>query len=198
MAKYETVNVSPKCKIIIDSLANKFEMSKVDFVENMVIYFDKTGLNPLDVKVLTVSSELNQLRDTVISFIRKQEKDYISPTIGKMDILMARFMEYIENEAPIRGKYESTTKNKKFLLNKEDDQEISIEKNTIQKDTNLDDTSIIKEDYKKLELKYSYTKTYLENILKNTSLKSTGLSKKPVIELPNAEVEQYKEFLRSL
>ena len=49
MAKYETLNVNPKSKISIDRLANKFEMSKVDLVEKMVFYFEKTGLNPQDV-----------------------------------------------------------------------------------------------------------------------------------------------------
>ena len=48
MQKYVTISITPKSKIIIDRLADKFEMSQKDFAEAMAKYFDITGVNPKD------------------------------------------------------------------------------------------------------------------------------------------------------
>jgi len=48
--------------------------------------------------------------------MRKQEKDFILPTFGKMDTLIVRMKEYIDNEAPRRGDIGAQTKSKSLLL----------------------------------------------------------------------------------
>lgn len=199
MAKYETLNVNPKSKISIDRLANKFEMSKVDLVEKMVFYFEKTGLNPHDVKVLTVAEELNKFRDTIISFMRKQEKDFILPTFGKMDTLIVRMKEYIDNEAPKRVDLGTQTKKQSLLLN-ENSEEKKDFKTTI--DTITIEDSIqnnkLKNEKEKLELILGTTLEYFNNVLSRTEEKSTGLRKMPVIEISMGEIREYKEFTKKL
>ncbi|MBK5247673.1 MAG: hypothetical protein JJE49_10455, partial [Peptostreptococcaceae bacterium] len=112
MADFATINVKRTTKIVIARIAKKYNMSIVDFVESIGNYFDVTGVNPADQVVLSPAEELKKFRDTIISFMRKQEKDYILPVFGQMEILIARFMEYIENEAPrkdgIQGQLFST------------------------------------------------------------------------------------------
>jgi hypothetical protein len=200
MAKYETLNVNPKSKISIDRLANKFEMSKVDLVEKMVFYFEKTGLNPQDVKVLTVAEELNKFRDTIISFMRKQEKDFILPTFGKMDTLIVRMKEYIDNEAPRRGDIGTQTKSKSLLLNEYSEEKkdfINTQGSETTEDT-INEKNDLKNKIQKLELIQSTTLKYFDNVLSKTEEKSTGLRKMPVIELPMADIREYKEYTKKL
>src|SRR5664279_525942 len=116
MQKYVTISITPKSKIIIDRLADKYEMSQKDFAEAMAKYFDTTGVNPKDMQVLSPAEELKKFRDTIISFMRKQENDFIKPTFGKMDTLIARFVTYIEEEAPKRGEETGLNKVKSLGL----------------------------------------------------------------------------------
>ena len=200
MAKYETLNVNPKSKISIDRLANKFDMSKVDLVEKMVYYFEKTGLNPQDVKVLTVAEELNKFRDTIISFMRKQEKDFILPTFGKMDTLIVRMKEYIDNEAPRRGDIGTQTKSKSLPLNEnsEEKKDFRTTKDTITIENSLQENNKLKNENEKLELILRTTLEYFNNVLTRTEEKSTGLRKMPVIELPMADIREYKVYTKKL
>jgi len=200
MAKYETLNVNPKSKISIDRLANKFEMSKVALVEKMVFYFEKTGLNPQDVKVLTVAEELNKFRDTIISFMRKQEKDFILPTFGKMDTLIVRMKEYIDDEAPRRGDIGTQTKRQSLLLNdnSEEKKDFKTTKDSITIEDSIQENNKLKNENEKLELILSTTLEYFNNVLSRTKEKSTGLRKMPVIELPMADIREYKEYTKKI
>src|SRR5450759_1898652 len=116
MAKYETLNSNGDTKITIVRLAKKFDMSLVDFLDAMAKYFEVTGVNPKDQVILSPAEELKKFRDTIISFMRKQENDFIKPTFGKMDTLIARFVKYIEEEAHKNGDTAGQNKVKSLAL----------------------------------------------------------------------------------
>ena len=201
MQKYVTISITPKSKIIIDRLADKYEMSQKDFAEAMAKYFDTTGVNPKDMQVLSPAEELKKFRDTIISFMRKQENDFIKPTFGKMDTLIARFVTYIDDEAPKRG--EASGQNKAKLLLTSTDGSIE-EKNGLSNNQGVrieaesEDYKTLLEKYKRLELKLNTTKGYFENVLSHTEEKSTGLNRKPVIELPIGDINEYRKYLKTL
>lgn len=201
MAKYVTISIASASKIIIDRLALKYEMSQKDFAEAMINFFDKTGLNPKDVEVLSVAEELNKFRNTIISFLRKQEKDFILPAFGQMNTVMVRFKDYLDNEAPTRVNLGSQTKTQPLSLKVTSEGEtIAAQPKVVEQPvaSNSEELEKLKEDYKKLELKFSTTKQYLERILDNTSLKSTGMDRKSVIELPVADINDYRSYLKRL
>ena len=201
MQKYVTISITPKSKIIIDRLADKYEMSQKDFAEAMAKYFDTTGVNPKDLQVLSPAEELKKFRDTIISFMRKQENDFIKPTFGKMDTLIARFVTYIDDEAPKRG--EALGQNKAKLLLTSTDGRIE-EKNGLSNNQGVrieaesEDYKTLLEKCKRLELKLNTTKGYFENVLSHTEEKSTGLNRKPVIELPIGDINEYRKYLKTL
>jgi len=201
MQKYVTISITPKSKIIIDRLADKYEMSQKDFAEAMAKYFDTNGVNPRDLQVLSPAEELKKFRDTIISFMRKQENDFIKPTFGKMDTLIARFVTYIDDEAPKRG--EASGQNKAKLLLTSTDGSIE-EKNGLSNNQGVrieaesEDYKTLLEKCKRLELKLNTTKGYFENVLSHTEEKSTGLNRKPVIELPIGDINEYRKYLKTL
>jgi len=201
MAKYETLNSNGDTKITIARLAKKFDMSLVDFLDAMAKYFEVTGVNPKDQVILSPAEELKKFRDTIISFMRKQENDFIKPTFGKMDTLIARFVTYIEEEAPKRGDVAGQNKVKSLTLsadiNKEGNSGSTVNE-TLKNDVQSVEIKLLQEKLNKAELKLKTTKEYLENILSNTEEKATGLTKKPVIELPIGDINEYKKYLKTL
>ena len=201
MAKYETLNSNGDTKITIARLAKKFDMSLVDFLDAMAKYFEVTGLNPKDQVVLSPAEELKKFRDTIVSFMRKQENDYIKPTFGKMDTLIARFTDYINEEAPKKAEIPGQNKVKSLALSgelstaeKKGSAGSEAEKNEVHSDLFKE----LQERLYKSELKLKTTKEYLENILSHTENKSTGLERKPVIDLPMGDINEYKKYLKTL
>jgi hypothetical protein len=201
MAKYETLNSNSETKIVIARLAKKYDMSLVDFLDAMAKYFEVTGLNPKDQVVLSPAEELKKFRDTIVSFMRKQENDFIKPTFGKMDTLIARFTDYINEEAPKKGETPGLNKIKSLALSGEkstEEKRVPPVSETAKNDLNSEEYKLLKEKYDVLELKYSTTRKYFEHILSHTENKSTGWDKKPVIELPMGDINDYKKYLKTL
>ena len=201
MAKYETLNSNSETKITIARLAKKFDMSLVDFLEAMAKYFEITGLNPKDQVVLSPAEELKKFRDTIVSFMRKQENDYIKPTFGKMDTLIARFTDYINEEAPKKAEISGQNKVKSLALSGElstAEKKGSAGSEAEKNDVHSDLFKELQERLYKSELKLKTTKEYLENILSHTENKYTGMERKPVIELPMGDINEYKKYLKTL
>ena len=201
MAKYETLNSNSETKITIARLAKKFDMSLVDFMEAMAKYFEVTGLNPKDQVVLSPAEELKKFRDTIVSFMRKQENDFIKPTFGKMDTLIARFTDYINEEAPKKADIPGQNKIKSLALSGEIstlEKKGSAVSEAVKNDVNSEEYKELQERLNKSELKLKTTKEYLENILSHTEYKITGIDRKPVIELPMGDINEYKAYLKRL
>ncbi|MDW5298912.1 MAG: BfmA/BtgA family mobilization protein [Sedimentibacter sp.] len=201
MAKYETLNSNSDTKITIARLAKKFDMSLVDFLDAMAKYFEVTGVNPKDQVILSPAEELKKFRETIVSFMRKQENDFIKPTFGKMDTLIARFIKYIEEEAPKNADVAVQNKMKSLALSGEiikEEKKGSAESEAVKIDVNTDQYKAIQEKCNKLELKLKTTKEYLENILSHTENKYTGMERKPVIDLPMGDINEYKKYLKTL
>ena len=201
MAKYDTLNSNGDTKIAIVRLAKKFDMSLVDFLDAMAKYFEVTGVNPKDQVILSPAEELKKFRDTIISFMRKQENDFIKPTFGKMDTLIARFLLYIEEEAPKKGDTVGQNKLKNIVASGKittgENKEIQENEN-VKGELKSEEYKILLEKYEMLELKYSTTKKYFEKVLSHVQEKSTGLNKKPVVELPMGDINEYKAYLKKL
>jgi hypothetical protein len=201
MAKYETLNSNGDTKITIARLAKKFDMSLVDFLDAMAKYFEVTGVNPKDQVILSPAEELKKFRDTIISFMRKQENDFIKPTFGKMDTLIARFIKYIEEEAPKNTDVAGQNKMKSLALSGEivkEEKKGSAPGDAAKNDVNSDLYKDLQEKLNKSELKLKTTKEYLENILSHTEYKITGIERKPVIDLPMGDINGYKKFIKLL
>ena len=169
----------------------------LDFMEAMAKYFDTTGVNPRDMQVLSPAEELKKFRDTIISFMRKQENDFIKPTFGKMDTLIARFVKYIDEEAPKNSDPGGQNKLKNIVSSSK---MLTDENKEIQENVNVkrEEYNLLLDKYETLELKFSTTKKYFEKVLSHVQEKSTGLNKKPVIELPMGDINEYKVYLKRL
>jgi hypothetical protein len=171
-------------------------MTQVAFLDSVMQFMKKTGVNPKDFEVLSPAEEIKKLRDTLVSFLRKQEKDFILPVFGQMEALMVRFMQYIEEEAPkIAGEKKISTFKKEDFLEKKNK---SAEDEKIKIETSNSDNSDLSNELERERLKIQSMKEYMNKMLDNIEIKSTGLTKKPVLELPMAELSSIKEFVKSI
>ena len=201
MTDYASIKIKSKTKSSADRLMKKFEMNGLEFYDSVMEYFEVTGVNPKDQVILSPAEELKKFRDTIISFMRKQEKDFIVPTFGHIETLIARFMLYIEEEAPKKGETTGQNKLKPFALSGEistAEKRGSAESEAVKNDVNSDLYKDLQERLNKSELKLKTTKEYLENILFHTEYRATGLERKPVIELPMGDINEYKKYLKTL
>jgi hypothetical protein len=201
MVEYALIKVRPETKKVTSRLAKKHSLNMLDFMEAMAEYFDTTGVNPKDQVILSPAEELKKLRDTLVSFMRKQENDFIKPTFGKMDTLIARFIKYIEEEAPKKDDAGGQNKLKNIVASSKilpgENKEIHENEN-VKSETKSEEYNLLLEKYETLELKFSITKKYFEKVLSHVQEKSTGLTKKPVIELPMGDIDEYKMYLKKL
>src|SRR5664280_449 len=201
MTDYASIKIKTKTKNSADRLMKKFEMNGLEFYDSVMEYFEVTGVNPKDQVILSPAEELKKFRDTIISFMRKQENDFIKPTFGKMDTLIARFVTYIEEEAPKRGEAVGQNKVKSLALSGEiykEKKRGSLVSETVKNDVTSDLYKDLQEKLTKAELKLKTTKEYLEKILSHTENKSTGLERKPVIDLPIGDINEYKKYVKTL
>ena len=201
MVEYALIKVRPETKKVTSRLAKKYSLNMLDFMEAMAKYFDTTGVNPKDQVILSPAEELKKFRDTIISFMRKQESDFIKPTFGKMDTLIARFIKYIEEEAPKNSDVAVQNTMKSLALSDgtvNEEEKGSAESEAVKSDINTDQYIALQEKLNKSELKLKTTKEYLENILSHTENRYTGMEKKPVINLPMGDINEYKKYLKTL
>jgi len=155
-------------------------------------YMKETGVNPKDFVVLSPAEEIKKLRDTVVSFLRKQEKDFILPVFGHMEALIVRFMKYIEEEAPKKP----GEKQESFLKSADQpDKKIEAKKDEKMETSNTGSADLLNE-LEREKLKTKSIKEHLSKVIDSIEVKSTGLTKKPVLELPMAEINSIREFLK--
>jgi hypothetical protein len=201
MDEYALIKVRPETKKVTSRLAKKHSLNMLDFMEAMAQYFDTTGVNPKDQVILSPAEELKKFRDTIVSFMRKQENDFIKPTFGKMDTLIARFTDYINEEAPKKADIPGQNKIKSLALSGEIstvEKKGSAVSEAVKNDVNSEEYKELQERLNKSELKLKTTREYFENILSHTEYRSTGLERKPVIELPMGDINEYKKYLKLL
>ena len=118
-----------------------------------------------------------------------------------MDTLIARFIKYIDEEAPKNGDTGGQNKLKNIVSSGKiatgENKEIQENEN-VKGELKSEEYKILLEKYEMLELKYSTTKKYFEKVLSHVQEKSTGLNKKPVVELPMGDINEYKAYLKKL
>ncbi len=107
--------------------------SKKEFIENMIAYFKDLGINPKS-RTKSTADELAKLRNTMISFIKEQEKKKLDPMIIKVSEIMEYMKDYFTNEALTKTDFEKLIKAGILTDQQTKNPE---EKNLIPKDTRI-------------------------------------------------------------
>ena len=60
-------------------ISNVFGAKYGDFTESMILYFKKTGINPLEAKNENPATMIKSLDKRIVSFLKVQERDILKP-----------------------------------------------------------------------------------------------------------------------
>lgn len=98
-------NTNNRKTIMIDSLTHKELMKLSDehnnsikgFVEDSIIYFKKTGINPKDLKNESASILIKTIDRRIVSFFKTQEKNILMPILDRTIENNEKFDKLIEN-----------------------------------------------------------------------------------------------------
>lgn len=94
-----TLTVDAEYLKILKDLTKEHEVeTQQEFFNAMVLYFKETGINP-KTKTKSTVEELSKLRNTLIGFIREQEKKKLDPMILKITEVLDFLRDYFKNEA---------------------------------------------------------------------------------------------------
>ncbi len=79
--KSTTIYVKANTFRLLKKLAAKKQVPMSDYLEDALVFFQKTSIDPeeIDSNKINVQKQLQDLKDTFISFIRKQESEHIIP-----------------------------------------------------------------------------------------------------------------------
>lgn len=112
--EYEVLRVHPEYKELLKTLVEKSDLnSQIEYVEKMILYFKETGLQPTDRKEI-ITDELKNLRNTLVSFIRKQEKEKLNPLIDQFNKVSESLLNYLKTEAVTKDDILKLSRGKEF------------------------------------------------------------------------------------
>ena len=75
----KSILISPHHHKELKKLSEAYGLKFYKLVEEMIIYFKKTGINPTDPKNENPSKGLKELDNRVVSFFKTQERDILKP-----------------------------------------------------------------------------------------------------------------------
>ena len=94
-ANLTTVNIKKEYQKELRKMSESWGMSQVEFLNNAIWYFKKTGINPQS-PLFSPKEEIAKLDkrlDQVIKFLRHQEKDKLTPLLDEIIIAERRLKE---------------------------------------------------------------------------------------------------------
>jgi len=89
---YKTIRIYNSSFEQMNTVCKQYSLTKTELVEVFLNYFDKTKIDPREIS--DVSTEVKKLKNQLISFIRKQEKDKLDPLVKKQDILINECIKF--------------------------------------------------------------------------------------------------------
>ncbi|MEM6734649.1 MAG: BfmA/BtgA family mobilization protein [Bacteroidota bacterium] len=90
--QYKLVEIPLESKEQLHALKHRFKLRQTRLLAAMIDYFHRHGYNPIE-PVESTSAELAKLRNAVIGFFKTQEKEYIKPTISKVNDMVGQLSE---------------------------------------------------------------------------------------------------------
>lgn len=178
MEEYVNIKVKPDTKKAFIELCKKYERKQVMFAEQVFNYMKITGYDPADTEQVTPAEEIKKLRNTVVSFMRKQESEILKPMVGKVDEAISVLAQFIREER--EAKY-------KLIIDEPEPKQPDTHPSRSQaQDSEFDTLKIANEKLKKENLRLKETLRELEGKLKEKRSKYT-------LELTKVEYQQLFE-----
>jgi hypothetical protein len=104
MEDFVKINVKPETREKLNKLSKLHQRRMYIFLEQAVDFFDRTGFDPLQSDVESPAAEMKKLRNSLVSFIRKQEKDLLVPMMDRVDEMVKTMAVVMKDSSPLQAK----------------------------------------------------------------------------------------------
>lgn len=112
MNEFVKINIKPDTREKLNKLSKLHQRRMYIFLNDAVNFFDRTGFDPLECEVQSPAEEMKKLRNSLVSFIRKQEKDLLIPMVDRVDEMVKTMAILLNSNAPTSAKDYSISKAK--------------------------------------------------------------------------------------
>ncbi len=182
MENYVYITATCDTRENFKKLRKKLDRKGIVLIDQMVNFFMKNGYDPKDPELALPGEELKQLRNTLVSFIRTQEKNHIIPMSEKVDNLVLVLAEFMRDNSP-------------GII--EDEEQTAAPEPASAPASAVMEKGVSKKEYEdllirceKAEKKLSRIEPDFERIKAAVSWKSTGFGKGYVLEIEKGEYEE--------
>ncbi len=163
--------------------------NRVDIVHEVLDYFVVTGYDPSQ-KAKSPEEELKKLRDSLVSFIRTQEKKILLPMAAQMDALTLKVGDYLSKDQAAVTVAEKPIFTKKPLERKE----ISVQQKP-EADASLQaEKQALQIKLEKAEKENKRLKNHLMTLKERVNQRKIGFSDHYVIEASREEIQSFFDF----
>ncbi|MEM6768058.1 MAG: BfmA/BtgA family mobilization protein [Bacteroidota bacterium] len=84
-------------RTLLGELANQHHLKQYEFLDYALVFFKQTGHDPREAEISSPAEELKKLRNTLVSFIRRQEKDILLPMMDRVEETLKLQVKHIQN-----------------------------------------------------------------------------------------------------
>jgi hypothetical protein len=92
------VRIPKETSANISKLSKKFDLYGYEVVDFAIKYFVKTGYNPSEMTTIeTPAEEMKKLRNSIVSFYKKHESEFLTPLINRLDSATMTLVEFLKD-----------------------------------------------------------------------------------------------------
>lgn len=178
MTDFVVIKASRQSRDLLTKLSQEYDVRKYIYLQYVLEFFDKTGYDPQDTKIASPAEEVKKLRNTFVSFLRKQEKDLLYPLLDRVEqtlILQTKLIqEQRQNIPPVKEPKAKPVKSGRLLI------PASAYKN---RERPVPQETVDRETYQKLKAKLAFLESRIE-------VAASGGKKTYKVELTELEYER--------
>ncbi|WP_020531889.1 BfmA/BtgA family mobilization protein [Flexithrix dorotheae] len=189
MKNYYNIRISLTSKKLLENLQKRLDRNRMDIIEECLQFFESTGYDPAG-HTKSPEEELKKLRDSLVSFIRTQEKKILVPMAAQVDALTLKVGDYMSRnsvELPVTKKPKVTEKPLEKV--KVSVQEMSEPSASLQAEKQALQIRL-----EKAEKENKRLKNHLRTLKERVKQRKIGFSDHYVIEASREEIQSFFDF----
>lgn len=131
---YKVIRVGTQEKAKFLKMAKSLNRSQIDLANQIIDFFERNGIDPKqNFEAISNGNDLKKMRDTFISFLRKQEKDILKPMQTKLADIEVALADGLFGIEPYKIQVQQTQKEPSEIksVNDEELRKVVLENNKL-------------------------------------------------------------------
>lgn len=120
MSDFVVIKAQAQTREKLGKLSKEAGLKQYIYLDHVLSFFEKTGHDPRDTEVASPAEEIKKFRNTIVSFIRRQEKDLLLPMMDRVEEMLKAQARLLQDSstATLPPKSESSSDTKSESVRK--------------------------------------------------------------------------------